>query len=166
MSSTLQNPKLYTLAEARLLREDLRKQGKSFVLSNGCFDLLHPGHLYYLQKAAELGDSLWVALNGNQSIQKLKGPTRPLQSQEERAYMLSGLECVQGIIIFDSLRLDQEILCLQPDIYVKAGDYTLDTLNVQERQALEAVGANIHFAPFLEGYSTSSMIQYIRNLPL
>lgn len=166
MRAILQNPKLHTLAEAQRLRENLRKQKQSFILTNGCFDLLHPGHLFYLKQAAQLGDSLWIALNGDQSIKALKGPTRPLQKQDERAYMLAGLECVKGIIIFDSLRLDQEILLLQPDIYVKAGDYTLEKLNAQERKALEAVKAKIHFAPFLEGYSTSSIVEYIRKLPL
>ena len=166
MTAHLQNPKLHSLAEAQLLREDLRQRGQSFVLTNGCFDLLHPGHLYYLREAAKLGHSLWVALNGDESIRALKGPTRPLQSQDERAYMLGGLECVQGIVFFNSLRLDQEILALQPDVYVKAGDYTLETLNTQERQALEAVQTKIYFAPFLKGYSTTAMVEHIRTLPL
>lgn len=160
------NLKLHTLEVAKALREGLKKQAKTFVLTNGCFDLFHPGHLYYLQKAATLGDSLWVGLNAKESIQSLKGSSRPLQSDAERAYVLSGVECVEGLFVFKGLRLDQEILELRPDIYVKAGDYTLETLNRDERNALEAVGAKICFVPFLEGYSTTTLIQTIQKTPL
>ncbi len=158
-----QNRKLHTLQSTKERREDLRQQGKTFVLTNGCFDLFHPGHLYYLEKAATLGDSLWIGLNSKESIQVIKAPKRPLQSDLERAYVLSGLACVKGIFIFKSPRLDKEILELRPDIYVKAGDYTLETLNVEERSALEAVGSKICFVPFLEGYSTTKLIQTIQN---
>ncbi len=161
-----QNRKLYTLESAKDFREDLRQQGKTFVLTNGCFDLFHPGHLYYLQEAALLGDSLWIGLNSKASIQGLKGPNRPLQRDLERAYILSGLECIKGIFIFNNLRLAKEILELRPDIYVKAGDYTLDTLNEEERKALEVVGSKICFVPFLEGYSTTKLIQTINQNPL
>ncbi len=158
-----QNRKLHTLESTKERREDLRQQGKTFVLTNGCFDLFHPGHLYYLEKAAILGDSLWIGLNSKESIQVIKAPKRPLQSDLERAYVLSGLACVKGIFIFKSPRLDKEILELRPDIYVKAGDYTLETLNAEERSALEAVGSKICFVPFLEGYSTTKLIQTIQN---
>lgn len=158
------NPKLHALEAAKTIREDLKKASQTFVLTNGCFDLFHPGHLYCLQKAANLGHSLWVGLNSKESIQCLKGPGRPLQSDCERAYILSGLECVKGIFIFNSLRLDKEILELRPDVYVKAGDYTLETLDRDERKALEAVGAKVCFTPFLHGYSTTQVIQTIQKL--
>lgn len=157
----LSNPKLHSLEEAVAIRELMRKEGKVFVLTNGCFDLLHPGHLSYLKEARNRGDALWVALNGKKSVQMLKGPTRPVMSDEERAYMLAGLEVIDGIVIFDTLRLDKEILALRPDIYVKAGDYTMDTLNSQEREALEIVGAKIEFIPFLKGYSTTGLLEKI-----
>lgn len=157
----LENSKLHSIEKAVALRESLREQGKSFVLTNGCFDLLHPGHISYLREAKQRGDVLWIALNSEKSVEALKGPTRPVMSDYERAYMLASLEFVDGIVIFHSLRLDIEILELKPDVYVKAGDYTLETLNVKEREALEIVGAKIEFIPFLKGYSTSNLIKNI-----
>lgn len=161
ISLHLANPKLHSLEESIAIRESMRKQGKIFVLTNGCFDLLHPGHLSYLREAKGRGDALWIALNGEKSVQELKGPTRPVMSDEERAYMLAALEVIDGIVLFDTLRLDKEILALRPDVYVKAGDYTIETLNVQERSALETVGAKIEFIPFLKGYSTTGLIAKI-----
>ena len=159
--SKLVNQKLFTLEEAQEKRLELKKQGKTLVLTNGCFDLLHAGHLFYLNKAAELGDCLWIALNGEKSVAALKGPTRPVQGNEERAYALASLECVAGIILFETPRLDHEIRILQPDVYAKAGDYSIDKLNPDERKALEEAGADIQFLPFLEGYSTTSLIEKI-----
>lgn len=157
----LDNLKLHSLEESIAIREGMRKEGKVFVLTNGCFDLLHPGHLSYLREARGRGDALWIALNGEKSVAMLKGPTRPVMSDEERAYMLAGLEMVDGIVIFETERLDKEILALRPDVYVKAGDYTVETLNKEERAALEKVGARIEFIPFLEGYSTTGLIRKI-----
>ena len=162
-SPNLDNPKLHSLQESVDIRESLRTQGRVFVLTNGCFDLLHPGHLSYLRKAKELGDVLWIALNGEKSVQELKGPSRPVMSDQERAYMLAGLEFIDGIVVFNTPRLDQEILALSPDVYVKAGDYTIESLNPQERSALEQVGAKIEFIPFLQGYSTTALITKIAN---
>jgi rfaE bifunctional protein nucleotidyltransferase chain/domain len=157
----LENPKLHSLEESIVIRETARKEGKVFVLTNGCFDLLHPGHLSYLREAKSRGDILWIALNGEKSVQKLKGPTRPVMSDQERAYMLAGFEAIDGIVVFETERLDKEILALRPDVYVKAGDYTIETLNIQERKALELVGARIEFLPFLKGYSTTGLIEKI-----
>lgn len=157
----LDNPKLHSLEESISIRESIRKKAHLFVLTNGCFDLLHPGHLCYLREAKSKGHVLWIALNSQKSVRELKGPTRPLMSDQERAYMLANLESVDGIVIFNTPRLDKEILALQPDIYVKAGDYTIETLDPQERIALEKVGALIQFIPFLTGYSTTSLIQKI-----
>lgn len=154
----LENPKLRSLDEAVAHRERLRAAGKRVVLTNGCFDLLHTGHVYYLRKAAALGDALFIALNGDQSVVALKGPTRPVQNAIERAYLLGALDFVDTLLVFDTPRLTAEIETLRPDIYAKAGDYTLDTLNPEERAALEKVGVDIQFLPFLEGYSTTSLI--------
>ncbi len=161
MANSLKNPKLRSLDEAVAHREALRAEGKRVVLTNGCFDLLHTGHVYYLRKAAALGDALFIALNGDASVVALKGPTRPVQNAQERAYLLGALDFVDTLLVFDTPRLTAEIEALQPDIYAKAGDYTLDTLNPEERGALEKVGADIQFLPFLEGYSTTSLIAKI-----
>ncbi|MDX2109294.1 MAG: adenylyltransferase/cytidyltransferase family protein [Verrucomicrobiota bacterium] len=155
------NPKLFNLEEAVRQRSALRKRGAKLVLTNGCFDLLHPGHLFFLQGARQLGDALFVAVNGDASVKALKGPTRPILGEYERAYALAALSCVDGLVIFQSPRLDAEITALTPDIYSKAGDYSLDRLNPLERAALEKVGASIQFLPFLPGFSTTSLINKI-----
>lgn len=160
--AALSNPKWWPLEEAVKRREALRAGGKKLVLTNGCFDLLHTGHLYYLREAAGLGDALWIALNGDGSAALLKGPHRPVQRESERAYALSALEFVDGLVVFHTPRLDAEILALRPDIYVKAGDYVLESLDPAERGALQKVGAEIQFIPFLEGYSTTRLIEAIR----
>lgn len=155
------NPKLMSLPEAVARRARLRAAGKRLVLTNGCFDLLHCGHLYYLQEAAALGDELWIGLNGETSVRALKGPTRPVQNDLERAYALGALPFVHGLFTFETPRLDGEIRALTPDVYAKAGDYTLDKLDPGERAALEACGTQIRFLPFLPGYSTTGLIAKI-----
>ncbi len=136
--------------------------GKRVVLTNGVFDLLHTGHLYYLKQARALGDALIIALNADASTRALKGPTRPVQDETQRAYALAALECVDAIVVFGAPRLTAEIRALQPDIYCKAGDYTLEKLNPEERAALESVGAQIQFMPFLPGFSTTNLIARIK----
>jgi rfaE bifunctional protein nucleotidyltransferase chain/domain len=159
----LSNPKLFTsLADAVAARETLRASGKKLVLTNGVFDLLHTGHLYYLQKARALGDALFIALNSDASVRELKGPLRPVQNELERAYALAATWFVDGIVIFREKRLTPEILALKPDVYSKAGDYTLEKLNPEERAALEKVGARIDFMPFLPGFSTTTLIAKIK----
>jgi rfaE bifunctional protein nucleotidyltransferase chain/domain len=152
-----------SLSEAIVFRNQARDQKKTFVLTNGCFDLLHSGHVYSLNKARELGDYLWVALNSDSSIRQLKGSSRPIIGQNDRAYMLSNLSCVSGVIIFDTKRLDKEILALKPDIYVKAGDYDQCNIANVERDALIAVKTEIEFVSFLPGRSTSALIQDINS---
>lgn len=160
--SKLENPKLLTLPQAVAERAKLRAAGKDLVLTNGVFDLLHTGHLYYLKEARRLGEALFVAINADTSVRALKGPTRPVQTEIERAYALGALWFVTGIVIFRDPRLTAEIHALQPDIYCKAGDYTLEKLNPEERGALESVGARIEFLPFLEGFSTTKLIARIK----
>jgi D-glycero-beta-D-manno-heptose 1-phosphate adenylyltransferase len=158
----LDNPKLRSLAETVAWRERLRQSKQRVVLTNGVFDLLHTGHLFYLKKARELGDLLIVALNSDASVRALKGPTRPVQTEEQRAYALGALQCVDGIVIFGTPRLTEEIAALRPDVYCKAGDYTLEKLNEEERAALQEVGAAIEFLPFLPGFSTTHLIARIK----
>lgn len=157
----LPNSKLLTLEQAIETRKTLRKAGKSMVMTNGCFDLLHVGHISYLQESRTLADQLWILINSDESVRALKGPTRPIQSEIERAYCLAALSCVDRVVIFNSPRLVDEIEQLQPDIYTKAGDYTIDTLYQPERQAFDNAGTQIKFLPYLEGFSTTKMIAKI-----
>ncbi len=159
---TLDNPKLHPLADLVAWRERQRAAGRRVVLTNGVFDLLHTGHLFYLQQARALGDSLVIALNADASVRALKGPARPVQAEEHRAYALAALSCVDAVVIFSTPRLTAEIRALRPDIYCKAGDYTLEKLDPEERAALIGVGADIRFLPFLDGFSTTSLIARIR----
>lgn len=159
---TLDNPKLLDLEAAAAWREARRREGRRVVLTNGVFDLLHTGHLYYLREARRLGDALIIALNADASVRVLKGPARPVQSEEQRAYALGALECVDAVVIFRAPRLTAEIRALRPDVYCKAGDYSLEKLNPEERAALEEVGARIEFLPFLPGFSTTNLIARIK----
>ncbi len=162
MSLPLVNPKLMSLPDAVAAREQLRADGKRVVLTNGVFDLLHTGHLFFLQKARTLGDALFVAINADESVKTLKGPLRPVQTETERAYALAALGCVDGIVIFREPRLAKEILALRPDVYAKAGDYTLEKLEATERAALQKVESRIEFMPFLAGFSTTVLIAKIK----
>jgi len=140
----------------------MRSAGRRVVLTNGVFDLLHTGHLFYLRQARALGDALIIALNSDASVRALKGPLRPVQTEEQRAYALGALECIDAVVIFREPRLTGEIRVLRPDVYCKAGDYTLEKLNPEERAALEEVGARIAFLPFLPGFSTTQLIGRIK----
>lgn len=143
---------------ALALRRQAAAEGRSVVLTNGCFDLLHRGHISYLHQSAALGDLLLVAVNSDASVRQLKGPERPLNSEQDRAYALAALRCVDAAFVFAGPRLDAEISALRPDHYTKAGDYTLETLDPGERAALEAAGTAIHLLPFVQGHSTTSLI--------
>jgi rfaE bifunctional protein nucleotidyltransferase chain/domain len=158
----LDNPKLRALPETVTWREQQRAAGRRVVLTNGVFDLLHTGHLFYLQQARALGDALLIALNSDASVRALKGPTRPVQNEEQRAYALGALTCVDAVVIFREPRLTAEIRALRPDVYCKAGDYTLEKLNPEERGALQEIGARIEFLPFLPGFSTTNLIARIK----
>ncbi|MDR1173799.1 MAG: adenylyltransferase/cytidyltransferase family protein [Puniceicoccales bacterium] len=150
--------KLFNFANACVIREKLREENRKVVLTNGCFDVLHVGHIFSLENAKKLGDSLWVALNSDMSVKALKGDKRPIFSERMRAYVLSAMSVVDGIFIFNGSRLNDEILQFRPDVYAKSGDYTIDTLDFSERKALQTVGAEIHFLPFVEGFSTTAII--------
>jgi rfaE bifunctional protein nucleotidyltransferase chain/domain len=153
-----ENSKLLALPAAVAAREAFRAAGKRVVLTNGVFDLLHPGHLHSLSAARALGDVLFVAINSDASVRAIKGPTRPIQNEAERARALGELAYVDGVLIFRTPRLTAEIRALRPDVYCKAGDYTPDKLNPDERRALDEVGAKIAFVPFLAGHSTTAKI--------
>ncbi len=150
------------LAAAVAARETWRSAGRRVVLTNGVFDLLHTGHIHALQAARAQGDALVVALNSDASVRELKGPTRPVQSEAERAYALGALSCVDGVVIFREKRLTAEIRALRPEVYAKSGDYTLEKMNQEERAELERIGARIVFVPFLAGFSTTGLIARIK----
>lgn len=140
------------------LGADYRQQGKRLVLTNGCFDLLHTGHVRYLQQARGLGDALIVAVNSDRSVQELKGPTRPLNSEQDRAEIMAALRCVDHVTIFDELRVTEVIKKLQPAIYTKGGDYTIDTLDTGESKALIAYGVEVKILPLVPDRSTTRLI--------
>ena len=140
----------------------LRAAGKKLVATNGCFDLLHPGHVRYLRAARRLGDALAVGLNGDHSVRELKGLGRPINNERDRAEVLAALECVDFVAIFPGSRATRFILAAQPAIYAKGGDYTCETLNAEERAALQQVGAEIRIIPFEKGYSTSLLLEQLR----
>jgi rfaE bifunctional protein nucleotidyltransferase chain/domain len=154
--------KLHSFKEACSLREKLRGTDKRTVLTNGCFDLLHAGHIHSLENAAKCGDSLWVALNSDRCIKNLKGKSRPIFDEITRAYILSALECVSGIFIFGGERVTREILLFKPDVYVKSEEYSLEKLDRGELRALRDAHAEIRFVPFLSGVSTSGIISAIK----
>jgi len=144
-------------AEVRNLHE-----GKTIVFTNGCFDLLHAGHVRYLAAAKQLGDILVVGLNGDASVRALKGEGRPLNSQKDRAEVMAALEAVDYVIIFSEMRVENLLRQVCPDIYVKGGDYTVKTLDSGEVAALEAIGAKIEILPLVPGKSTSKLVEAIQ----
>jgi rfaE bifunctional protein nucleotidyltransferase chain/domain len=156
------NAKIIDMNELAQRARELRAAGKKLVATNGCFDLLHVGHVRYLQAARKLGDVLAVGLNGDRSVRELKGSGRPINNEADRAEALAALECVDFIAIFPEMRATEFIFAAQPAIYAKAGDYTSETLNAEERAALQEVGAEIRIIPFERGYSTSLLLEQLR----
>ncbi len=142
--------------------KEFRAAGKKLVATNGCFDLLHLGHVRYLQTARALGDALVVGLNGDQSVRELKGPGRPINDEKTRAEMLAALECVDLVTIFSEMRATQFLEAAAPAIYAKGGDYSSETLNAEERAILQKLGAEIRIIPLEEGYSTSALLERLR----
>ena len=156
--------KIVPLADLPAWRETLRQSGRRLVVTNGCFDLLHAGHVDYLEAARARGDALLVGLNGDDSVRKLKGPTRPLNHEQDRARILAALGCVDAVCIFPEVRAVRFLGEAQPDIYVKGGDYTLETINQDERRAVESHGGQIVFQGFLPGRSTTGLLEKIQRL--
>jgi rfaE bifunctional protein nucleotidyltransferase chain/domain len=150
--------KLFKFSEACKRREELRMAGRTVVLTNGCFDVLHAGHVFSMENAKKFGDSLWVAMNSDASVCALKGNNRPIFCANMRAYVLSALEQIDGIFIFEDQRLTSEILAFKPNVYVKSGDYNIEKLDASELAAIREVGATIHFVPFLDDFSSTSII--------
>jgi rfaE bifunctional protein nucleotidyltransferase chain/domain len=154
--------KIVTAEQAGALGKQMRENRRKLVFTNGCFDLLHVGHVRYLQAARALGDALLVAINGDESVRALKGEGRPLNRADDRAELVAALECVDHVVIFPEVRATQLLEIVRPSIYAKGGNYTEDTLHTDERAALERIGTEIRILPFEAGHSTSRLLEKIK----
>ena len=149
------------LSEAPAFRQALEGKGLRIVATNGCFDLLHVGHLRYLAAAREKGDFLWLGLNGDASVHALKGEGRPVNVEADRAEILAALRVVDAVTVFPEIRADRFLEAVRPHLYVKGGDYTPDKLDAGERAVLERVGAAIEIMPLVPGKSTTGTLARI-----
>ncbi len=147
--------------ELQRFMQNARNQGEKIVMTNGCFDILHPGHVRYLQQARSLGDRLVVLVNSDASVSRLKGPERPVNKLEQRMEMLAALECVDWVIAFEDDTPKQMIDELLPDILVKGGDYN-DITEIAGHESVLANGGEVKILSFIEGHSTTSIIKTIR----
>jgi rfaE bifunctional protein nucleotidyltransferase chain/domain len=145
-------------------RAAFRQRGQQLVVTNGCFDLLHLGHVTYLEAARSHGDALLIGVNSDDAVRQLKGPSRPVNSEFDRAAVLAALQSVDGVCIFQEKRATRFLAHAQPDIYVKGGDYTLETLDQEERRTVEQAGGRIVILPFVPGKSTTATLEKISKL--
>jgi len=155
--------KVKSVPELAAISAQFAAAGKKLVFTNGCFDLLHAGHVRYLQHARALGDALLVALNGDASVRALKGPTRPINNEADRAEVLAALACVDFVTVFHTVRVTDIAGIIRPHIYAKGGDYTVESLDPGERGALQEVGAEIRILPLVPGKSTTAIIEKWRH---
>jgi rfaE bifunctional protein nucleotidyltransferase chain/domain len=153
--------KIIPLDQLEQRTAEMRAAGKKLVATNGCFDILHVGHVRYLEAARALGDYLIVGVNGDASTRQLKGPGRPINNENDRAEVLAALAAVDLVTIFPEVRATRFLELAQPHVYVKGGDYTVDGLNDSERKVLEQIGTEIRIIPFEKGYSTSSLLAHL-----
>jgi rfaE bifunctional protein nucleotidyltransferase chain/domain len=154
------NPAILTLEEAIVRFGREKRNARRVVFTNGCFDLLHPGHIRSLEQARELGDVLIVGLNSDASVRQLKGQGRPILPERERAEILAALECVDAVVIFDDLTPRELISRLLPDVLVKGGDWPGD--QIVGREEVEGAGGRVVSVPVVSGYSTTDMLRKIR----
>jgi len=145
-------------------RASFRATGKQLVVTNGCFDLLHLGHVTYLESARHLGDALLVGINGDAAARQLKGEGRPVNSEADRAAVLAALASVDRVCIFKEPTAVNFLAAARPDVYVKGGDYTLDTLDQDERHTVESAGGKIVIIPLVAGKSTTALLEKISRL--
>jgi rfaE bifunctional protein nucleotidyltransferase chain/domain len=155
------NGQILPIESFRRVRLGLREADKRLVFTNGVFDILHVGHVRYLSEARKLGDLLVVAINSDRSVRELKGPSRPVVGEGERAEMLAALRCVDFVVVFDDISPRNLIASLLPDVLVKGGDYTPE--QIHGREEVEAAGGIVVALPFIEGASTTSIIRRIRD---
>ena len=152
-----------TRAEITAFTRAARAEGRRLVFTNGVFDLLHPGHIRYLQQARALGDLLIVGLNSDASVRLIKGPQRPIKDEAERGELLEALECVDAVVVFDEDTPAEIIKTVQPDILVKGADWAEDA--IVGRDTVESRGGQVLRVPLEPGYSTTEIIRKIRALP-
>ncbi|MCR5176522.1 MAG: D-glycero-beta-D-manno-heptose 1-phosphate adenylyltransferase [Anaerovibrio sp.] len=138
----------------------LRDGGQKIVFTNGCFDILHAGHVRYLNKARSFGDCLVLGLNSDASVRSIKGPSRPINNELDRAEVVGALGCVDYVVIFDEPTAEALITKVHPDVYVKGGDYTIETL--PEGQIVQAYGGTVELVRLVEGRSTTRVIEKIQ----
>jgi D-beta-D-heptose 7-phosphate kinase/D-beta-D-heptose 1-phosphate adenosyltransferase len=162
MPTTPAFSKLLTVPEALERRAAMRGRGETLVFTNGCFDILHPGHLDYLSRARAMGSALFVGLNSDDSVRRLKGPLRPVNPEAVRALMLSGLSMTDGVVIFGGDTPLELIELLEPDVLVKGGDWRPEDIVGGAETA--AWGGRVASLPFLDGYSTTGLIKRIVSL--
>lgn len=156
--------KVLSLGSLPAWRESLRATGKKLVATNGCFDLLHAGHVGYLEAARNLGDALLVGVTGDAPLRALKGPGRPLNTEADRALVIAALAAVDAVCVFHDDNANRFLSLARPDIYTKGGDYTLETINQDERRFLEGLGTRIVILPVVAGHSTSALLEKIQRL--
>ena len=154
--------KILRLERMHRERERLRSIGKRLVFTNGVFDLIHVGHIRYLTEARALGDCLVVAVNSDRSVRQLKGESRPIFSENERAEIIAALRMVDYVTIFDDVSPRTLIATLLPDVLVKGGDYGLD--EIHGREEVEAAGGTVISLPFVDGTSTTSIIEKMKSV--
>lgn len=152
------NSKIVDAKKLAEIAQEMKGRDKKLVFTNGCFDLLHAGHVRYLEAARALGDALAVGINGDDSVRSLKGAGRPINREEDRAEVLAALEPVDYVTIFPEVRTTNLLRLVRPQIYAKGGDYTPETLNAEERSVLDEIGTEIRIVPFQPGYSTTALI--------
>lgn len=155
--------RIVSAAELSALRDDMGRAGDRLVLTNGCFDILHAGHVRYLRQARALGDALAVGLNSDSSVRELKGPGRPVNAADDRAEVLCALACVDYVVVFEGKRATELFAAVRPHIYAKGGDYTKESLDAGERGVLEAAGSHIRILPLVPGRSTTALLARVQS---
>ena len=156
--------KLILIENLLQIKKDFKQAGKKLAWTNGCFDFMHAGHVDYLERAKNFGDKLVVGMNSDESVQRYKGDLRPICTEMFRAQVLNALNCVDYIVIFKEKSPINIIKQLHPDYYIKGGDYTLDTIDQEERRVVESYNGEIIILPEVKGISTTIIIEKIRQL--
>ena len=156
--------KIIPWAKLPAWRAEIRAKSLRLVVTNGCFDILHLGHITYLEAARQQGDLLLVGINSDSSVRELKGAGRPVNFESDRASVAAALGCVDAVCIFNERSALQFLTAAQPDIWVKGGDYTLDSINQDERRAVEKTGGKVVILPLVPGKSTTTLLEKISRL--
>ncbi|MCJ8331393.1 MAG: adenylyltransferase/cytidyltransferase family protein [Lentisphaeria bacterium] len=158
----MKSNKIYSIEDVIEWRQKIRDKGETLVMTNGCFDLIHPGHVHYMTNASAMGDHFLVAVNGDQSLENVKGSGRPIIDEAGRTFLIASLTPVSAVVVFNTDDCVEILRQICPDIYVKGGDYTIETINQDERKVIDELGIKIEFLAFVTNYSTSSIINKIK----